>query len=385
MKLQYLTGIHLGAVAALILFYWLILPDQGYSIATFVIFIGIAVADAVFVLSKLMQFNRDIEEINKQMRNKADGTEDLTQSIEVSGKSEVVEIASNTNQFLIHLRDTIENVLQVSDKVATAAEDMFQNTREMTLGAEKTMTQTDQVATAMEQMSATIIEVAKNSNQAADSAKEAAATAKKGGDIVQKAIEGMNKIANSVKKSADTIETLGKSSDQIGEIIEVIDDIADQTNLLALNAAIEAARAGEQGRGFAVVADEVRKLAERTTKATKEIATMIKSIQSDTSDAVTSMEAGTQEVETGVELSIQAGDSLNQIVGMVQRVMDMVQQIATAAEQQSAAAEEISSNVEDIATVSRQSTTSAQATSSASQDLAQLGANLRSSIANLHI
>ena len=295
---------------------------------------------------------------------------------------EINEIAQGFNEALTRIEDFVQKTSSRANQLATSSEQLYASTDEMSSGAEKAMKQTDQVASAIEQMTATILEVAKNSSQAAESAREAAATATKGGDIVHKNIEGMAKIAKSVRESADTIATLGRSSDQIGEIIEVIDDIADQTNLLALNAAIEAARAGEQGRGFAVVADEVRKLAERTTKATKEIAAMIKSIQSDTSGAVASMEVGTKEVETGVHLANQAGESLNQIVGMVQRVMDMVQQIATAAEEQSAAVEDISNNVEQISSVNKESAGTAQHGSQASQQLSKLAAELRATVSD---
>jgi len=175
-----------------------------------------------------------------------------------------------------------------------------------------------------------------------------------------------------VNKSAETVKELGKSSDQIGEIIGVIDDIADQTNLLALNAAIEAARAGDQGRGFAVVADEVRKLAERTTKATKEIAGMIKKIQADTTGAVQSMEEGTSEVERGIRLADKAGASLQDIVGVSQKVTDMVTQIAAASEEQSSASEEISKNVEAISKVTGETAQGTQQIARAAEGLNRL-------------
>jgi methyl-accepting chemotaxis protein len=180
-----------------------------------------------------------------------------------------------------------------------------------------------------------------------------------------------------VKQSAGTVQELGKSSDQIGEIIGVIDDIADQTNLLALNAAIEAARAGDQGRGFAVVADEVRKLAERTTKATKEIAGMIKKIQLDTRGAVTSMDEGTKQVDEGIKLADKAGTSLHQIVGISQKVTDMVSQIAAASEQQSTASEQISKNVEAISSVTGESAAGVQQIARAAEDLNRLTENLQ--------
>src|SRR6266566_4965424 len=176
------------------------------------------------------------------------------------------------------------------------------------------------------------------------------------------------------------MEELGKSSDQIARIIAVIDDIADQTNLLALNAAIEAARAGEQGRGFAVVADEVRKLAERTTTATKEIAGMIKNIQQETKTAVTAMETGTKQVEEGVKSTIQAGGSLKEIIHMAEQVGEMVMQIATAAMEQSSASEEVNQNMEKIAKLVKESADGAQQSAKACQDLSSLAFDLQNMV-----
>jgi methyl-accepting chemotaxis protein len=181
-----------------------------------------------------------------------------------------------------------------------------------------------------------------------------------------------------VKELQQVVGGLSRNSEKIGNIVGVIDDVADQTNLLALNAAIEAARAGEQGRGFAVVADEVRKLAERTTASTKEIASMVKNIQEDTGKAVGSMEVSAKEVSSGVTLANQAGSSLQEIVHEAKGVQEMVQQIATAAEEQSAAAEEISSNVESIASVSKQNAAASEQTSAASQEISRLTDDLQS-------
>jgi len=192
----------------------------------------------------------------------------------------------------------------------------------------------------------------------------------------------MKRIADFVNRSAVTVKALGKSSDQIGEIIGVIDDIADQTNLLALNAAIEAARAGDQGRGFAVVADEVRKLAERTTKATKEIAGMIKTIQGETAGAVASMEEGTKEVGEGIRLADRAGASLKDIVTMIQNLTDMVSQIAAASEEQSSASEQISKNVDAISSVTSQSASATQQIARAAEDLNRLTENMQEIMGN---
>ena len=195
----------------------------------------------------------------------------------------------------------------------------------------------------------------------------------------------MIRISDVVKKSSETVEELGKSSNEIGEIIQVIDDIADQTNLLALNAAIEAASAGEQGRGFAVVADEVRKLAERTSKATQEIAGMIKHIQKDTEGAVKSMQQGTKEVEKGRNLAEKAGDSLKEIIKGADRVTDIVTQVAAASEEQSRASEQITQNIELITNVTQQSATGVRQIAHAAEELNQLTGNLQSLISSFKV
>lgn len=302
---------------------------------------------------------------------------DLTQEVKVTSSDEIGEMAQSFNIMSTNLNEVVTKINDASSHIASASDEISASSEQMAVGADNQTRQTDQVATAVEEMSATVLEVAKNSNDASESARKAAEVAKTGGDVVEKTLSGMNSIAKSVRESASIIEALGKSSDEIGEIIEVIDDIADQTNLLALNAAIEAARAGDQGRGFAVVADEVRKLAERTTKATKEIASMIKTIQQDTGGAVTAMTAGTEEVEKGVTLANEAGNSLNQIIEVVGGVTSMVTQIATAAEEQSAAAEEISVNVESVASITKETATGAQQSSVATQELSKLAGDLQ--------
>lgn len=302
---------------------------------------------------------------------------DLTEEIEVRTSDEMGELGNSLMTMNYNLQEMISKISQCAELVASSAEELSASSEQLARSSQESSSQTDQVATATEEMSATILEVAKNSSQAADSSKKALETANKGGEIVSQSIRGMNQIAQTVQKSTQTIKTLGENSQQIGEITAVIDDIADQTNLLALNAAIEAARAGEQGRGFAVVADEVRKLAERTTKATKEISSMIKSIQSDTIGAVSSMEAGTTEVAKGVDMTLKAGESLKEIVNMVQNVSDMINQIATATEEQSTAAEEISTSIDTIASLTKESTAGIEQSSTASRELSRLALELR--------
>ena len=283
------------------------------------------------------------------------------------------------------LGHTLSEVAEAVSATANASSQISSSTEEMAAGAQEQTSQTGEVASAVEEMAKTIIENSRSANQTAEVAKQAKAAAESGGAVVEETVAGMRKIAVVVGKSAETVKELGKSSDQIGEIVTVIDDIADQTNLLALNAAIEAARAGEQGRGFAVVADEVRKLAERTTKATKEIAGMIKKIQADTAGAVSSMQEGTRQVDQGIAMADKAGNSLKEIVQVSQKVTDMVMQIAAASEQQSSASEQISQNVEAISTVTGQTASSTQQIARAAEDLNSLTDNLQQLVGHFRL
>lgn len=288
-----------------------------------------------------------------------------------------------------HLGESLEKlVTEIFDAVsatASASTQISSSAEEMAAGAQEQSAQAGEVASAVEEMASTILETNKNAENAANAAKNAGSIAKEGGRVVNETVTGMIRIADVVKQSAETVQELGKNSDQIGEIVQVIDDIADQTNLLALNAAIEAARAGEQGRGFAVVADEVRKLAERTTKATKEIADMIKRIQKDTNGAVESIQQGTVEVEKGKQLADKAGQSLREIITGAEQVVDIVNQVAAASHEQSSAAEQISKNIEAISSVSQESATGVQQIAKASEDLNRLTEHLQNLVSQFKI
>ena len=269
-----------------------------------------------------------------------------------------------------HIKDAVAATASASTQISSSAE-------EMAAGAQEQSSQTGEVATAMEEMTSTIVETNKNTNLAAEAVRDSGTLAQEGGNAVKDTIQGMENIAEVVVSAASTVKNLGEDSEKIGEIINVINDIADQTNLLALNAAIEAARAGEQGRGFAVVADEVRKLAERTTGATKEIAEMITKLQNGTTETVASIEKGVEEVSKGKEIAERAGKSMAEIEVSSTRAMDIVTQVATASEEQSATAEEVSKNIEAINMVAQESASGVEQIAKASEDLNRLTENLQ--------
>ena len=339
-------------------------------------------------LTKAKQFenylNKNANVLLVEMDKFAAG--DLTVSIEASNENDVIgRLFSGFNKVVTNLKSIILSLTDAVQATASASNQISSSTEELAAGAQEQSAQTGEIAGAVNQMSATIIQTTRHAAEASENAKEAGTVAKEGGKAVEDTINGMGRIANVVSRAAHVVQELGKGSEQIGEIVQVIDDIADQTNLLALNAAIEAARAGEQGRGFAVVADEVRKLAERTTKATKEIAVMIKRIQSDTNEAVVSMNEGTKEVEVGKELAERAGGSLRQIIGSSDKVVDIITQVAAASEEQSSAAEQISKNIESISNVTHESASGTQQIARAAEDLNRLTDNLQNLISQFKV
>jgi len=312
-------------------------------------------------------------------------TGDLTVRVTADYKGQHANIKNSINKLGDSLETLIKQVTEAVAATASASTQISSSAEEMAAGAQEQSAQASEVASAVEQMTSTILQTTKHASTAAESSKRAGSLAKEGGEVVAQTVIGMNRIAEVVRNAAQTVQELGASSDQIGEIVQVIDDIADQTNLLALNAAIEAARAGEQGRGFAVVADEVRKLAERTTKATKEIGEMIKKIQGDTGGAVKSISLGTEEVEKGKQLADKAGKSLQEIIKGSNEVVDVVNQVAAASEEQSSASEQISRNIEAISSVTQQSAAGTQQIARAAEDLNRLTENLKNLVSNFKV
>ncbi|MDZ4164683.1 MAG: HAMP domain-containing methyl-accepting chemotaxis protein [Smithellaceae bacterium] len=301
---------------------------------------------------------------------------DLRTSIDHGNNDEIGILARNMNNMVGALNKMIKDILASAGSVASASSQLSGSSQRMSKGVAEQSGRAAQIATSSTEMSQTVIDIASNASNIAFAATEAAKTAKEGGEVVARSVEEVKAIADTVNESAQMVASLGERSKQIGEIVRVINDIADQTNLLALNAAIEAARAGEQGRGFAVVADEVRKLAERTAKATLEIGKMIMAIQDEVKGAVEAMDKGTERVNAGVEYSTRAGIALTNIVTSVDGLQAMVQQIATATEQMSTVSETISSDIETIAVVSKETSTSSDQIARSSSDLARLATEL---------
>ena len=294
---------------------------------------------------------------------------DLTVDVQVVGKDETGQLMAAMKDMTEHLRSIIGQVTRTSSQVASAAVQLNLTAEQIATGADRVASQAGTVATAGEEMSATSGDIAQNCQMAADGAQRATQAASNGALVVDKTVSVMGEIAVKVQETAATVESLGTRSDEIGKIIGTIEDIADQTNLLALNAAIEAARAGEQGRGFAVVADEVRALAERTSRATREISEMIKAIQNETRGAVTAMEQGVRQVETGTVEAARSGEALRDILEQINAVSMQVSQIATAAEEQTATTAEISNNILLITEVVQQTSHGAQESATAAAQL----------------
>jgi methyl-accepting chemotaxis protein len=315
----------------------------------------------------------------------AGGEGDLTRRLNVAGRDEVAQLAGAFNQFVDKLHDIIMKVAGNSHQVASAAIQLSSSAEEMATGTEQMSVQASTIATAGEEMAATSSNIARNCTFAASGSQIASETAAAGAIVVDRTIEVMHRISVQVRESSVMIGSLGRRSDQIGEIVGTIEDIADQTNLLALNAAIEAARAGEQGRGFAVVADEVRALAERTTKATKEIGDMIRTVQQETRSAVSLMEQGVNEVERGTSEASRSGEALKEILAQVNSVTAQVNQIAVAAEEQTATTYEINSNIQQITAVVSETAKGVQDSAMAAGQLARLSEDLQLLVAQFKL
>ncbi|MDX1757950.1 MAG: methyl-accepting chemotaxis protein [Marinobacter sp.] len=321
----------------------------------------------------------------QQVINRIADNSDLTLRLEVEGSDEVAETSRSLNNMLEKMASLVQRLAGATSEVASASEEMSAISGQTRQSIEAQAEQTDQVATAMNQMSAASQDVARSANEAQSAARNAEELAEEGRQKGQSNRERLDALSAEVTQVAGAIRGLADQSQSIGRVILVINEIAEQTNLLALNAAIEAARAGEQGRGFAVVADEVRSLARRTQESTEEIEGLVGALQKESSQAVEAMESGQQEVELSRDQVIEVADILERIGGAIEHISGMGAQIASAAEEQSVAAEQVSGNLTHIVDVAEQTRTGAEHTAKGSEDLARLAAELQSLVAEFRI
>ncbi len=279
------------------------------------------------------------------------GNGDFTDRVRGEYKGFYKKLKDDVNHVAESMNNAIFNVIETINKLADSANEILQKTSEMAAGANEQNEQSSEVASAIEEMTKTIVNNSQNVVMIEKQSRAASEKATEGGEVVNKTVEGIDRIADIVIGTASTMRELGTSSERINEVVEVINEIADQTNLLALNAAIEAARAGEHGRGFAVVADEVRKLAERTQHATKEIAEMIAEIQTKTRDAIVAINSSADEVEKDKGLAQNAKQALEEIINNANEISELISQLAAALEEESRTSEEISKSIEAISYV----------------------------------
>jgi len=310
---------------------------------------------------------------------------DLTQHARITRRDELGVLQQGIARMGTTLRELISGIRDGVTQIASAAEELSAVTEQTSAGANSQKVETDQVATAMHEMAATVQEVARNAEQASHAATGADDEARAGDRVVGEAIGQIERLAEDMHRSTEAMNLLQQESQKIGSVMDVIKSVAEQTNLLALNAAIEAARAGEAGRGFAVVADEVRGLAQRTQKSTEEIEALIASLQDGTQQVANAMQGSRTLTDSSVELARKAGASLENITSTVSSIQSMNQQIAAAAEQQSAVAEEISRSILNVRDVSEQTAAASDETASASVELARLGGQLQTLVSQFRV
>ncbi len=328
---------------------------------------------------------KPINNVVSALRDIAEGEGDLTQRIDVVGNDEIAVLATSFNSFVQRVHGIVVKFHEMSDQLSTEAARLSETTGQTSRGAEDQRREIEQVVAAVTQMNSTVHEVSNNVASAARDAEQADQQAVNGHNIVEQTMASIEHLAGDIERAAEVITQLRQESQNIGAVLEVIGGIAEQTNLLALNAAIEAARAGEQGRGFAVVADEVRTLASRTQASTQEIQEMIDRLQAGSKEAVKAMDKGRQQASTSVESATSARNSLLEITSSVTEIRDMTQQIAAASEQQNAVTEEINSSLVNISQVASQTSDGARDTATSSSQLANLSENLNDLIKQFKI
>jgi methyl-accepting chemotaxis protein len=352
--------------------------------------VTITIAISAFLLALVLSF-LVIKAITDPLKKLTDifsnieQSSNLTLRTNINSKDELGIVSRSFDSLLDKFHKTLEDVIDIVAKLDNSSVNLANSSATTSNHINNQRLETDMVATAMNEMAMTAQEVAKNAANTASGSEDANKQSLQGQVVVASTVDSINKLSEQINNAASSIDKLSNDSQEIGRVLDVIRGIAEQTNLLALNAAIEAARAGEQGRGFAVVADEVRSLASRTESSTQEIQSMIESLQSGTKDAVSVMQQSSVQVESSVEQANQAGQALTQITESVASINDMAAQIATAAEEQTSVNEEINRNVTNISTISDETATEAEKTNNSSQELATLASTLNQLVSQFKV
>jgi twitching motility protein PilJ len=309
---------------------------------------------------------------------------DLTREAEVTADV-TGAIADSFNYMIEQLREIISTVQGATLQVTSSANQIQETATNLVEGSDAQAQQIVQTTAALDQMAARIQQVSHNAGSSSEVARQALANARHGTEAVHNTIQGMNRIRDQVQETAKRIKRLGESSQEIGQIIQLIDDIADRTSILALNASIQAAMAGESGRGFAVVAEEVERLAVRSTEATKKIATLVKTIQGETNEAVAAMEKGIHEVVEGSKLANQAGQALGEIEGVSNKLAELIESITQTAKEQARSSEELVKAMGEISQITQETATGTRQTAESVTGLAALADDLRSSLSTFRL
>jgi twitching motility protein PilJ len=342
-----------------------------------------AVRSALATMEIQNRHNQDaILQLLDEMGDLADG--DLTASATVT-EDITGAIADSVNYTIDALRDLVENINTTTLQVASAAQETQATSLHLTDASEHQAQQISEVSSAINEMAGSIEQVSQNASQSSDVAKQSVKLATEGNMAVKKAITGMDAIREHIQETSKRIKRLGESSQEIGDIVELINDIAEQTNILSLNAAIQATMAGEAGRGFAVVADEVQRLAERSSKATKQIEAIVRTIQNDTNEAISSMEKSTTGVVLGAKLSQDAGTSLEQIETVSNQLAALIDNISNAAKQQAKAAISTSDSMNVIQEITMQTSTGTYESAASIGRLLELTNDLRKSVSGFKL